>query len=321
MGKWRALHLMGRLCIVYNNWGEGINLWWGPINNIVEDNVSYDNYAVNYYLDGASGTLFQRNISYHTAGHAFLNSHSALFTTANEQATHVSNNNTIINNLIFQTSTAVGKAITIFPWSTTKMTNVVFANNTIVNVPLYGPAASLIGTGNVFVNNIFSTGNSIPAAGITWSNNLWSGSRPANAVGAGDIVNQNPRVAATGNTGPGQLTADYFKLLPNSPAINAGSSIPQRTADYFGLGFVGTPDMGAMEYGAGITLAISNTASGSQLRLAGWGGTATPVICASTNLLAWTPMYTSSPALSPIQYLDSAATNFPTRVYRASLRP
>jgi hypothetical protein len=202
------------------------------------------------------------------------------------------------------------------------MTNVIFANNTIVNVPIYGPAASLIGTGNLFVNNIFNnTGNSVPGAGITWSNNLWPGSRPANAAGAGDIVGQDPRVAKTGPTGPGQLTADYFKLLSNSPAINAGVSISQRTADYFGLGFVGTPDMGAMEYGAGITLAISNTASGAQLRAAGWGGTNIPAIYGSTNLVAWTPIYTSAPAVSPIEFLDSTATNFPARVYRASIRP
>ena len=306
---------------VYNNWGEGINCWWGSTNIIVEDNVSYDNFAVNYYLDGASGTLFQRNISYHTAGNAFLTNHSGLFTTGNEVSTNLANNNTIINNLFFQ-APSVGKAITIFPWSTTKMTNVIFANNTIVNVPLYGPAASLIGTGNFFVNNIFnSTGSSVPGAGIIWSNNIWSGTRPANAVGTGDIVGQDPRVAKTGLTGPGQLTANYFMLLSNSPAINAGSSISQRTADYFGLGFVGTPDMGAIEYGAGITLAISNTASGAQLRVAGWGGTNIPAIYASTNLVAWTPIYTSPPAASPIQYLDSTATNFPVRSYRASLRP
>jgi len=306
---------------VYNNWGEGINCWWGSTNIIVEDNVSYDNFAANYYLDGSSGTLFQRNISYLTAGNALLTNHSGLFTTGNEVSTNVANNNTIINNLFFQTSSSVGKAIQIFPWSTTKMTDVTFANNTIINVPLYGPAASLIGTGNVFANNIFSSGNSVPGAGIIWSNNLWSGTRPANAVGTGDIVGQNPRVAATGPTGPGQLTADYFKLLSNSPAIDAGVAISQRTADYFGLAFVGASDLGAIEYGAGITLAISNTADGAQLRVAGWGGTNTPAIYASTNLVAWTPICTSAPAASPIQYLDSAATNFPTRVYRASLRP
>jgi len=307
--------------IVYNNWCEGITMWGAGSNNVVEDNVSYDNFAANLYLEGSSGNLFQRNISYLTAGNAFLTNHSGLFITGNEVSTYLANDNKIINNLFFQTSTSVGKAISIFPWSTTRMTNVIFANNTIINVALYGPAASLIGTGNVFANNIFSTGNSVPGAGLIWSNNLWSGSRPANAVGTGDIVNQNPRVAATGNTGPGQLTADYFRLLSNSPAINAGSSIPQRTADYFGLGFVGTPDIGAMEYGAGITLAISNTAAGAQLRVAGWGGTNTPAVYASTNLVAWTPICTSAPAASPIQYLDSAATNFPTRVYRASIRP
>jgi hypothetical protein len=322
MGNYQLTGNIIRGNTVYNNWGEGINLWWGPTNNIVEDNVSYDNFAANYYLDGSSGTLFQRNISYLTAGHALLTNHSGLFTTGNEVSTNVANNNTIINNLFFQTSTAVGKAIQIFPWSTTKMTNLVFANNTIVNVRLEGPTAARIGTGNLFVNNIFgNSGNNVPATGITWSNNLWSGTRPANAVGIGDIVGQDPRVAKTGLTGPGQLTANYFKLLSNSPAINAGSSVAQRTADYFGLGFVGTPDMGAMEYGAGITLAISNTASGPQLRVAGWGGTNIPAIYASTNLVAWTSIYTSAPAASPIQYLDSTATNAPTRVYRASIRP
>jgi hypothetical protein len=54
-----------------------------------------------------------------------------------------------------------------------------------------------------------------------------------------------------------------------------------------------------------------------QLQLDNLGGCAV-VIYASTNLHLWTPIYTNPPTTGAIQFLDSSATNYPLRFYRAA---
>jgi hypothetical protein len=59
------------------------------------------------------------------------------------------------------------------------------------------------------------------------------------------------------------------------------------------------------------------TGSGFQLQLDGLAGSGV-IIYASTNLIFWTPVYTNPTASGSIQFLDSNATNFPFRFYRAT---
>jgi hypothetical protein len=59
------------------------------------------------------------------------------------------------------------------------------------------------------------------------------------------------------------------------------------------------------------------TSNGFQLQLDGLAGSGL-VIYASTNLKSWTPIYTNPTATGSIQFLDSNATNFPFRFYRAA---
>jgi hypothetical protein len=60
------------------------------------------------------------------------------------------------------------------------------------------------------------------------------------------------------------------------------------------------------------------TQNGLRLQLGGPTELGPIVIYASTNLSSWTPIYTNPPAASPIQFLDSSATNFRARFYRAA---
>jgi hypothetical protein len=53
-----------------------------------------------------------------------------------------------------------------------------------------------------------------------------------------------------------------------------------------------------------------------QLQLDGLDGRCL-IIYASTNLVSWTPIYTNPTAAGSIQFLDSCATNYPFRFYRA----
>ena len=59
------------------------------------------------------------------------------------------------------------------------------------------------------------------------------------------------------------------------------------------------------------------TSHGFQLQLDGLAGSGL-VIYASTNLESWLPIYTNPTASGSIQFLDSNATNFPSRYYRAA---
>jgi hypothetical protein len=60
-----------------------------------------------------------------------------------------------------------------------------------------------------------------------------------------------------------------------------------------------------------------STNGGFMLQLNGTNTFGPTIIYASTNLLSWTPIYTSPPTPNSIQFLDPSATNFPARFYRA----
>jgi hypothetical protein len=60
------------------------------------------------------------------------------------------------------------------------------------------------------------------------------------------------------------------------------------------------------------------TNGGFQFQLDGLAGHGPVIIYASTNFVSWTPIYTNPPITGSIQFLDSRATNFPFRFYRAA---
>ena len=60
------------------------------------------------------------------------------------------------------------------------------------------------------------------------------------------------------------------------------------------------------------------THNGLQLRLNGPTELGPVVIYASSNLASWAPIFTNPPAPSPIQFLDTSATNAPYQFYRAA---
>jgi hypothetical protein len=62
---------------------------------------------------------------------------------------------------------------------------------------------------------------------------------------------------------------------------------------------------------------LQMTATGFQLQVDGAAGITPVVIYASTNMTDWTPIFTNPPVAGSLPFLDSAATNFPRRFYRA----
>ena len=228
--------------VVFNNWGEGLSTYEAN-GTIIEDNIIYDNQAQNLYISDASNVLCQRNIIYRTPGNAVgPNTDSAM---ADEvDAVPRSTNKTVINNLFY------GLNFSAFGWSLpagSGLTNALIAHNTFVDSQL---RLGNINSGVRIHNNIFTTqGASVPsAAGITWSNNLWQGTRPANAVGSGDVFG-DPLLARTGPTGPGQLTAAFFRITSaSSPAIGRATNLAEVAEDYFRIVRGASRDIGGQEF-------------------------------------------------------------------------
>jgi hypothetical protein len=245
----------------WNNWGEGISSWSGDSGisdyNIIQDNISYNNYSNQLYFSNTQYSLAQRNIIYCTLD-APTRAFNRGFEYGDEKSYHLNDSNTIINNLI------VGCDYNFSWWggmTGNGLKNSLIAYNTLVNARsrsnfrIDDGGGTGVHTNARIQNNIFLQEDSIPITDVTyvsairWSNNLWSKSPSSAASGSGDIVG-DPRLAKTGSTVAGQLTGNYFKLLSTSPAIDKGAVVLGVTDDFFGTKRpVGAyPDMGAHEY-------------------------------------------------------------------------
>jgi hypothetical protein len=239
---------------VYNCWGEGISSWLSD-GVVIQDNVTYDNWAQNLYVNNATNGLIQRNLIYNTPNN-YVNARAA-FSLADEVTAPppannpLSSHNTVVNNLIYNAQFCA------YCWtlvSGSGLNNVLIANNTVVN-PV-GTASFATGTsnaqvnivnvGSTIVNNIVVGNGQVPnAAGLSLSNNLWSVVPSTAALGPGDIV-ADPKLLASGSTGPGQLKSSYFQLQAGSLAIGAGKVLTQVPANFAGTPVsVTAPDIGA----------------------------------------------------------------------------
>ena len=241
---------------VFNCWGEGVSTWLSN-GTVIEDNVIYNNWAQNLYVNNAWGALVQRNIVYNTPNN-YVGQASG-FTFADEETggnNPLSGYTTVIDNFIYNSPLCA------FCWTLvqgTGLNNALIANNTIVGSGLAsGVAAFATGyansTGKVInvysqiTNNIVIGGGYVPSAGgLTLSNNLWS-AKPATtaAISSSDVIG-NPQLAQAGSTSAGSLAAEYFQLLPSSPAIGKGKALSTVTADFVGTAMGAPPAIGGYQ--------------------------------------------------------------------------
>ena len=82
---------------------------------------------------------------------------------------------------------------------------------------------------------------------LHFSHNLWSEKPSPQASGPGDIIG-NPKLAKTGATRAGQLTADGFKLTANSPAIGRANVLAEVKNDFGGNTRGNHPAVGAFKF-------------------------------------------------------------------------
>ncbi|MDD4995814.1 MAG: hypothetical protein PHW53_05130, partial [Patescibacteria group bacterium] len=233
------------------NWGEGLSCYEAD-HCTIEDNVIYNNWAINLYLSDTTNSLVQRNLIYISSPQVIPNRGNMSFglTMADEVSTVPrSANNTVINNFIYNANFQAF-SWTIVPNSGLK--NALIANNTIINGGLFtgnGGSKSIVNANSQIRNNIVMGYSKVPSKnGIAFSNNNWPVMRPSLAASWTDVLD-NPQIARTGTTTPGTLKPDYFKISSRgSPVINAAMPINKVAKDFFQVVRGTYPDIGAHEF-------------------------------------------------------------------------
>ncbi|CAH1192434.1 hypothetical protein PAECIP111891_00298 [Paenibacillus allorhizoplanae] len=236
---------------IYHNWGEGVGLWYNTHDVVLEDNVIYDNYALEVYVDKAHDVIIQRNFIYNTGNAIYFRggSPSMGIAIADEpfQSFTAGYNRKIINNFL------KGNSKNFAYWNTglatgTRLDNDMIAGNTFIdststNISITG-GASHVNTrieNNIFKSNTVSLQNVDQSAGLIFSNNCWSSAVTGVASNVNDVIG-NPLLVG-GTFGP-----DYFKLQGTSPCIAKGkNNLTDVAADYFRNVRSNPPSIGAYE--------------------------------------------------------------------------
>lgn len=238
-------------CIVHDIWGEGIDPGTSKY-CIVEDCVVYDIYAPAIYLMNMQYGTVQRNLVY--SSKIMGDGSQVGIYHANESwfEANLNANNKIINNIVYGRSRNlyIGHNLADGP-----IQGLLIANNTFVNSREYFSVQLGIksSTNSFFQNNIVIQEDGLPClyietgSGLTFSNNLYNKTYDSDAINTKDII-ANPMFSHIGETGSGKLTAEYFKLLSESPAINKGIIIDKVQEDFYKNKRDFAPDIGAHEF-------------------------------------------------------------------------
>lgn len=221
---------------IHENWGEGLAAGVDSSNVIIEDNIIYNNFAVQLYVNRAQNVTIQRNLIYHTNDPTFRRGGdpSQCISLNNEAETGASLSTKtiqIVNNVLVGCS----RHIAFWAGESTNLSieAVTIQNNTLVNAHsnFADKAYSLTISNKVKTRNVRIERNiilqssqnigSVPANIAIFAANLWSRTPPTNLQGAGDIV-ADPKLANPNAVlRPGQVSIDWFKPLPSSPAIGS----------------------------------------------------------------------------------------------------
>jgi hypothetical protein len=136
--------------------------------------------------------------------------------------------------------------------------------------------------------------NAVPVSGTPITLSLSSGAGPING-----ILSQNTDSSGKATfSGLSFNTSGSKTLRATSPGLTSAISVPFQILPLVGL---------------------QPTNTGFLIQLNGSNNSSTVTIYASTNLgnpAAWIPLYTNPPTNGSIQFLDTAATNYPWRFYR-----
>lgn len=250
---------------VYENSDDGVAIGLGCQRVIVRKNTCYDNRNGQISVTSAVEVDVDSNLCYHTGRADFLTLNGErgpgiikddLWRYQTGGKWHTRNVN-FINNIVVGCGigfNAVRRG--------GKLSNIQIAHNTVLNsskhaIYLKTRARS---TMSFIENNLFASSSdgemvyALGGEGIVWRHNLWSSFpgenvyNPSNDVVEAEVGLANPRAPIE----PGAVTADSYKLVSTSRAINNGiRNKGEISNDFWGSPRDAKPDIGANEYPAG----------------------------------------------------------------------
>ena len=237
---------------VYHNYGEGIAATRGS-NVVIRGNTVYDNFSVNIYIDNSFNLRVEQNFVTCHANTGFeRNGNPAAGIALGEefydgwgaQLDHV----TITNNIV-----AFCRRGVYYFGGDASLTGPGLKNSTIAYNTLWGSTDTALGimygsgqAGSLIANNIiWQASNKLAyvenSAGLTFQNNLWKTTPPANVKGSGDRIG-DPLFLVTPGYDP-----ETFELSALSPAIGGALNIGIGV-DYFGNLRGPSYEIGALQY-------------------------------------------------------------------------
>ncbi len=247
---------------ICENSDEGIAVSVGSRNIVVRKNVCYDNRNGQISVTSAINVVIDSNLCYHTGREQFLTLEgtrapgivkSDLWRYRLSGAWHARHIK-VVNNIVV--GCGVGFSAT---RPKGRLTNVQVAHNTILNSAsqAFDVRMREKSVRSYIENNLVASPGdeelvrTVGGAGIVWRHNLWSsfpGERVYNP--SSDVIDPEVGLAtAHAPLAAGQVSADAYKLVSGSPAINRGVPLNgETTTDFWGQRRDSQPDIGAYEY-------------------------------------------------------------------------
>lgn len=301
-----------RRCRVYQNYGEGI-IDLRAYNSVIEDNVCFNNWAVDIYLDCSHNATIRRNLAYYTSDLRYWRNPDAPGPgiAINEEYYASVPTNTpgtgwkIYNNFVYN----AGVALNLWPgeWSAVGVTvpfdDALIAYNTLVNTRtgtygnasagmniIYRPSTNSVVRNNLVIQTAGKLTKGAPDAGVLISHNSFFG--PASTLLAAytnACVTADPLL----QLGAGEVPdTNWLKIASSSPVRASGVALANVTTDFFGTARGAQPDIGAyqltaalpnLKYWLGYTTAYAQATN--------WSPAGTP---ASTDIIVFDNHFTGS---------------------------
>ncbi|HEU4617065.1 MAG TPA: right-handed parallel beta-helix repeat-containing protein [Gammaproteobacteria bacterium] len=262
-----------RGCIVHEGWGEGINVFYGSSNVLVEKNRVYAVRNVGIYVDSSQNVTVRNNIVLGTSDEQYYRYGPGTWVGPglalnNESYQYASEGGSlpgsaILHDVSIYDNLVAGTKVGIAFWgemTTTNWQNVVVAHNTFVENQQQIAIVNDRPFSNArIVNNIFMSITSgtqdysglTVGSGITWANNYWSGDRPSQAGSPGDVkggLQLNKMTGWRSLKAYTDVTWRDFQPVSGSKTLGAGSEAVKAivTADYNEKPWAMPPDMGGV---------------------------------------------------------------------------
>ena len=247
--SWGASNISITGNTIHENWGEGIGLNFTS-GGEATDNVIWDNWSVNVYLDNAANMNIARNFIYYTGNGKFVRPDTGVgpsgIQTAEEPSTPgasmVDSNDTFVDNITVNCSTG-------FNYGSYGLNlglqGAIIAGNTFFT-NRGGSPLSIGDAGGHSDNRIFDNifvGDNVGFPGsFSADHNLFDNVPNAGNFGGSGNVDADPQLVNAG-----AYTAAAYQLSGGSPARGAGVSDSALVSDFGGTTRATPPSIGAWE--------------------------------------------------------------------------